>query len=46
MKWNNDLNELSYRLNIPITYYEDMFDINSEARLRKGNRNKFDKKLI
>jgi hypothetical protein len=44
--WNNDLNELSYRLNIPITYYEDMFDINSSARLRKGNENKFDKKLI
>lgn len=37
VKWNKDLNELSVKLNIPITYYEDIFDKNSEERLRKEN---------
>jgi len=38
VKWNKDLNELSSKLNIPITYYEDIYDINSDEKLRKGNK--------
>lgn len=33
---NIDLKKLSDILNIPITYYEDMFDINSNQRYRKN----------
>jgi hypothetical protein len=46
MKWNEELNELSTKLNVSITYYEDIFDSNSEDRLRKGDRDKTIKKLI
>jgi hypothetical protein len=46
IKWNNDLNELSIKLNIPITYYEDIYDINSDERLRRGNLNDYKKTLI
>jgi len=38
IKWNEDLKELSNKLNIPITYYEDIYDSNDINRLRKGNR--------
>ena len=34
VKWNKDINELSVKLDIPITYYEDIFDKDSEERLR------------
>lgn len=39
IKWNKDIDELSIKLNIPITYYEDIFDKDSEERLRKGSMN-------
>ena len=32
------LEEVSKLLKIPITYYEDIFDINSKERLRKSNK--------
>jgi len=32
------LEEVSKLLKIPITYYEDVFDINSKQRLRKNNK--------
>ena len=37
IKWNNDMNELSKLLNIDITYYEDIFDENSNERYRIKN---------
>jgi len=40
IKWNKDINELSINLNIPITYYEDIFDSNGIGRLRRGERDK------
>jgi hypothetical protein len=46
IKWNKELSDLSTKLNVPITYYEDIFDFNSEERLRKGDRDKTIKKLI
>ena len=44
-KWHNDLEKLSEILNIEITYYEDIFDKNSNERYRKNISIK-DKKLI
>ena len=35
-KQNSDLKKLSNILNIPITYYEDIFDTNSTERYRKN----------
>jgi len=35
---NNKLEKLSEILNLPIMYYEDMYDVNSKERLRKGNK--------
>jgi hypothetical protein len=46
IKWNKELSDLSTKLNTSITYYEDIFDFNSEQRLRKGDRDKTIKKLI
>jgi len=46
IKWNIELEELSNQLNIPITYYEDLYNENDEGRLRKGNRNEIVKKLF
>ena len=46
INWNENLNKLSVDLNIPLTYYEDIYDVNSEDRLRKGNRNNIENKLI
>jgi len=37
-KLNDDLIQLSNNLKIPITYYEDIYDINSKDRLRKNKR--------
>jgi len=45
IKWNDDLSELSIKLNIPITNYEDIYDINHSDRLRKGSKGKI-KKLL
>jgi hypothetical protein len=35
---NDKINQLSEILNMPVIYYEDIFDVNSENRLRKGNK--------
>ena len=45
LKWNNDLKQLSDKLNIPITYYEDIYNINHSDRLRKGSKSNI-KKLL
>jgi len=37
-KLNGDLNKLSKLLETPITYYEDIYDVNSKDRLRKNKR--------
>lgn len=39
------INKISIDLNIPIIYYEDLYDLNSPDRLRKGNANVY-KKII
>lgn len=36
-----ELRRLSETLNIPITFYEDIYDISSEHRLRKNTKSKF-----
>lgn len=41
-----ELNYISDRLNIPITYYEDLYDLNDKSRLRKGNRDEFERNII
>jgi hypothetical protein len=46
LKWNDELKFISNELNIPITYYEDIYDSSDKDRLRKGNRNDFDKSII
>jgi len=46
LKWNREIKEISVIRNIPITYYEDIFDQNSEERLRKGDKIKNTNKLI
>jgi len=46
IKWNKELMFVSNELNIPITYYEDLYDINDKNRLRKGNREDCKKKLL
>jgi hypothetical protein len=46
IKWNIELSELSKQTNIPISYYEDIFDVNSDGRLRKGNKSDYKNKLL
>jgi hypothetical protein len=46
IKWNSVLNTLSNVFNIPITYYEDLYNPNDIGRLRKGNRDEFGKSII
>jgi hypothetical protein len=41
-----ELEIISDELNIPITYYEDIYDPNDDGRLRKGNRNDIGKKIF
>lgn len=36
IEWNQQLVELSKRLNIGLTYYEDIFDVNSPERYRSN----------
>jgi hypothetical protein len=36
IRWDEDLKQLSKLLEIPITYYEDIFDENSNDRYRKN----------
>lgn len=45
MVYDKIINKISTDLNIPIIYYEDIYDLNSPERLRKGNINSR-KKLI
>jgi hypothetical protein len=45
-KCNSELECISEKLNIPITYYEDIYDENDSNRLRKGNRFDFSKNII
>lgn len=37
MVYDKIINKISTDLNIPIIYYEDIYDLNSPERLRKGN---------
>ena len=46
IKWNDELIFISNELNIPITYYEDLYDVNDKNRLRKGNRDEFSQSII
>ena len=46
LKWNTELIELSDALNIPITYYEDIYDVYSKDRLRLGNKDNLKKTII
>ena len=45
-KCNSELEFISQKLNIPITYYEDIYDENNSKRLRKGNRIDYFKNII
>lgn len=36
-KFHNDLKKLSNLINVDIVYYEDLFDMNSEDKLRKND---------
>lgn len=38
ISFDKDLKYISEKTNVPITYYEDIYDVNSEERLRKGNK--------
>lgn len=41
IKWNSEIENLSKLLNVEISYYEDLFDIDSSERLRlKEQKNK------
>lgn len=46
IKWNDELKFISNELNIPITYYEDIYNPTDKGRLRKGNLNDYEKKII
>lgn len=46
VKWDTELKELSEEIGVPITYYEDIYDVNSSERLRKGNKSDLKSKLI
>lgn len=46
VRWNEEINKISIELGIPITYYEDIYDLNSEDRLRKGDRVNTKKTII
>lgn len=45
-KCNDELIHISKILNIPITFYEDIYDLNDTGKLRKGNRIDFKAKII
>jgi hypothetical protein len=46
IKWNEELTFISNELKIPITYYEDIYNSNENGKLRKGNLNDYEKKII
>ncbi len=43
---HNQLVALSEKLGVPITYYEDLYDLNSPKRLRKFSKNEISKNKI
>lgn len=45
-KYDDELKSIGQSLKIPITYYEDIFDINGEDRLRKFDKTKLNKNKI
>ena len=45
-KCNSELEFISQKLNIPITYYEDIYNENDSKKLRKGNRIDYFKNII
>jgi hypothetical protein len=45
-EWVDDINSLSLDLNIPITYYEDIYDMNDPNKLRKYKNNNSITKII
>lgn len=45
-KCNSELVYVSQKLNIPITYYEDIYNENDSNKLRKGNRFDYSKNII
>jgi hypothetical protein len=45
-KCNDELIYISNILNIPITFYEDIYDSSEPGKLRKGNRTDFESKII
>ena len=45
-KCNSELVDISQKLNIPITYYEDIYNENDSNKLRKGNRFDYSKNII
>ena len=45
-KCNDELVYISNTLNIPITFYEDIYDLKDPNRLRKGNRVDFNSSII
>jgi len=46
LNWNEEINYLSDITKIPITYYEDIYNPNDNNRLRRGNLDDYEKKLI
>ena len=46
IKWNKEIRYLSKIIKTPITYYEDIYNPNDIERLKKGNINEFDVKII
>jgi hypothetical protein len=46
LKWDKELEDLSKDLNVPITYYEDIYDPSGGERLRKGKREDLKTKLL
>ena len=46
IKWNEELTFISNELKIPITYYEDIYNVNDSGKLRKGNLIDYEKKII
>jgi hypothetical protein len=46
IKWNKELELISNIINIPLTYYEDIYNLNDYGKLRKGNMDDYEKKII
>lgn len=46
LNWNEEMKHLSEIINVPIVYYEDLFNQTEKGRLRIGKKEDFVKKLI